>query len=93
MRENIIEQTLTREVSKTGALALKFVTPTMTGVPDRIILTPGGRVIFVEVKAPGKKPRPIQIRRHNQLRDLGYEVHVIDSITQAKELARALHAA
>ena len=47
--------------------------------PDRIILLPKGRVIFLELKRPGATPRPGQIREHNRLRSLGFEVQVVDS--------------
>ncbi len=50
----------------------------------------GGRVVFVEVKAPGEKPRPIQTRRIQQLRDQGFQVTVLDSVDGIEEVARAL---
>ena len=78
MLEKMIEQKLVRAVKKEGGLCLKFVSPGMDGMPDRIILMPGGRIAFVEVKAPGKKPRPLQVCRHEQLRELGFEVFVLD---------------
>ena len=56
----------------------KLVSPGTDGMPDRMILLPGGRIGFVEVKAPGKKPRPLQIKRHGQLRALGFPVFVLD---------------
>ena len=74
----MIEQKLVRAVKKEGGLCLKFVSPGMDGMPDRLILMSGGRIAFVEVKAPGKKPRPLQVCRHEQLRELGYEVFVLD---------------
>ena len=52
------------------------------GIPDRIVLTPGARVYFVEVKSPGKKLRPLQLRRKSQLEKLGFKVYVLDSIKQ-----------
>ena len=45
---------------------------------DRLALLPGGRMAFVEVKAPGEKPRPLQLARHRQLRQLGFKVYVLD---------------
>lgn len=56
----------------------KLVSPGTDGMPDRMILLPGGRIGFVEVKAPGKKPRPLQVKRHGQLRALGFPVFVLD---------------
>ncbi len=93
MRETRIEQALVTQVRKAGGHALKFVTPGLVGVPDRIILSPGGRILFVEVKAPGKKPRPIQSKRIKQLQELGFTVLTIDSLDQIQEVLHAIHAA
>ena len=59
-------------------MAVKFVSPGLDGMPDRLALLPGGRMAFVEVKAPGKKPRPLQEARHRMLRRLGFKVYVLD---------------
>lgn len=80
MKEAIIERRLKREVEKIHGLALKFTSPGWNGAPDRIVLLPGGRIFFVEMKAPGKKARPLQEKRLQQLRDLGFDAQVIDSI-------------
>ena len=90
MREQRIERQLVRTVSKLGGLALKFVSPGMAGVPDRLLLFPGGKAVFVETKAPGKKPRPLQSHRHDQLRALGFPVFVIDSPEQIDGLLCAI---
>ena len=82
MREKIIEQKLRTAVKAVGGVAVKFVSPGMDGVPDRLALLPGGRMAFVEVKAPGKKPRPIQEARHRMLRRLGFQVYVLDDEKQ-----------
>ena len=79
MREKRIEQKLMMEVRRCGGMALKFVSPSYSGMPDRLILLPDGKVAFVEVKAPGKKPRPLQIKRHEMLRKLGFRVFVLDA--------------
>lgn len=79
MRESNLEHQLVRMVVHMGGLALKFVSPGMAGVPDRLVLLPDGKMAFVEMKAPGKKARPLQRLRHEQLRDLGFPVYVIDS--------------
>ncbi|MEA4947853.1 MAG: VRR-NUC domain-containing protein [Oscillospiraceae bacterium] len=78
MREKEIEQKFTLMVKQAGGLALKFVSPGMSGMPDRIVILPGGRMAFVEVKAPGKVPRPLQTARHEMLRRLGFKVYVLD---------------
>ena len=78
MREKVIEQKLVKTVQKMGGLCPKFVSPGLDGMPDRLVLLPSGRLIFVEVKAPGKKPRPLQRLRHDQLRSLGFMVCTLD---------------
>ena len=78
MREKTIEKKLSDEVKKRGGLAPKFTSPGFDGMPDRIVLMPGGHIAFVEVKAPGKAPRPLQKARHRMLRQLGFTVYVLD---------------
>lgn len=80
MKESSIERRLKKEVEKRGGKALKFVSPGMRGVPDRIVLLPGARTIFVELKAPGEKPEPLQVKRAAELRELGFKVYCLDSI-------------
>jgi len=82
MREKVIEQKLTLMVKKQGGICPKFVSPGFDGMPDRIVLMPDGRMAFVEVKAPGKAPRPLQIARHKLLRGLGFKVYVLDNAEQ-----------
>jgi len=82
MREKAIEHKLTLMVKKRGGIAPKFVSPGYDGMPDRIVLLPGCRFAFVEVKAPGEKPRPLQTSRHKLLRKLGFKVYVLDSQEQ-----------
>ena len=82
MREKIIEQKSRTAVRNAGGLAVKFVSPGLDGMPDRLALLPGGRMAFVEVKAPGKKPRPLQEARHRLLRRLGFQVYVLDDEKQ-----------
>ena len=82
MREKQIENKLATEAKKLGGIALKFVSPSFDGMPDRLVLMPDGRIAFVELKALGKKPRPLQLARHQLLRSLGFRVYVIDSVEQ-----------
>ena len=79
MLEKQIERKLVKAVKAAGGLCPKFVSPGMDGMPDRLILMPGGRMTFAELKAPGKNPRPLQLRRHDQLRGLGFDVFVLDN--------------
>jgi len=82
MREKTIEQKLVNATKIDGGLAPKFVSPGFDGMPDRLVLLPGGKIGFVEVKAPGKEPRPLQVARHELLRKLGFKVYVLDDPDQ-----------
>ena len=82
MREKIIEKELVRAVKDKGGIAPKFTSPGFDGMPDRLVLLPSGRMAFVELKAPGKKPRALQLSRHRLFRRLGFKVYVIDEINQ-----------
>ena len=82
LREKAIEQKLMRATKNMGGIAPKFVSPGFDGMPDRIVLLPGGHIGFVEVKAPGEKPRPLQLSRHGLLRRLGFKVFVLDDEQQ-----------
>lgn len=79
MNEKYIEQTLVRAVKRRGGICPKWVSPGLDGVPDRMILLPDGKAAFAELKAPGKKPRPLQETRIRQLRSLGFRVYIIDN--------------
>ena len=78
--KKMIEQKLVTEVKKAGGICPKWVAPGFDGVPDRIAMFPGGKIAFVEVKAPREKPRPLQRARHELLRKLGFRVYVLDEI-------------
>ena len=90
MKEKTVEQRLIKAVRQSGGLALKFISPGFNGVPDRLLLFMGGKVAFCEVKAPGQKPRPLQVHRMEQLRELGFRVYVVDSIEQIGEMMREI---
>lgn len=82
MKERTIEQKLVRAVKDRGGICPKFVSPGFDGMPDRVALMPGGRLAFIEVKAPGEKPRRLQEARHRLLRSLGFKVYVLDGQEQ-----------
>ena len=82
MRESAIEAKLVKAVKSLGGLAPKFVSPGLDGVPDRLVLLPGGRIAFIELKAQGKPLRPLQVRRKRQLEALGFSVYRIDGPEQ-----------
>lgn len=84
--EKAIERKLVERVKKAGGLCIKLLTSQYIGLPDRLCLFPGGKIIFVELKSTGQKPRKIQVFVHNKLRDLGFQVEVIDSIEGVEKL-------
>ena len=96
MLEKSLERELAQGIRRLGGLCLKFETPGYTGVPDRIILLPGGRVRFAETKQPGKKERARQVLVQGILRGLGFTVYsTVDSIEKinaiVEECREAIH--
>ena len=79
MLESQIEQYFCRKVKELGGLALKLSPAGTAGMPDRLVLLPGRRIVFVEFKAPGKKPRPLQQKRINDLQKFGFRAVCLDS--------------
>ena len=90
MLEKQIERYLCNRVKQLGGKALKFEPPGSGGWPDRIIFLPGGKTLFVEVKAPGQKPRPLQVKRAKELQKLGFFVECLDSHIAVKEFVEVL---
>jgi len=83
MLEKDIEKALIKRVKHLGGIAEKFTSPGRRSVPDRVItLPPDGRIIFVELKAPGKKPTDNQKRDHIRRKALGCDIRVINSMEQ-----------
>ena len=74
MRERDVEQYLVSEVRAIGGRAYKLACPGTNGMPDRMVCLPGGRIVFVELKAPGKQARALQRARQKALRDMGFTV-------------------
>ncbi|MFA6732277.1 MAG: VRR-NUC domain-containing protein [Sphaerochaeta sp.] len=93
MREQEIEMQLVRAVKKMGGRAVKFTSPGFDGMPDRLVLLPGGKCGFVEVKAPGKKPRALQLVRHEMLKALGFKAYVLDAIGHIEEIINDIQSA
>jgi hypothetical protein len=86
--EQKVEIYFKKEFEKLNGKVLKLISSSMNGLPDRIVLLPGGRIFFVELKAPGKKPRKLQEVIHKMLTDLGFKVYVIDTKEKVLELKR-----
>ena len=82
MLEKTLERKLVEAVKAMEGLCPKFVSPGFDGMPDRLVLLPGGRLAFVELKAVGCKPRPLQESRHGMLRRLGFKVYILDAPEQ-----------
>lgn len=93
MLEREVEHALVREVRKAGGIAPKFTSPGNAGMPDRLIILPGGHIAFVELKAPGQKPRALQVRQMDRLTQLGCTVHVIDHPNQIQDLINEIRSA
>lgn len=88
MCEKSTEKRLVTEVERVGGWCLKLPAIHNAGLPDRICLFPGGRILFVELKAPGKKPRKIQLFMHRKIRALGFRVEVVDTPEQIKKITK-----
>ena len=93
MREIIVERKLITAVKKRGGICPKWVCPGCDGMPDRMVLLPNGKIGFVEVKAPGEKPRALRLARHRMLRKLGFLVFVLDDPQQIGGILDAVQSA
>ena len=82
MREKTVEKKLVNAVKARGGICPKWVSPGFDGMPDWIVFLFGRHFGFIEVKAPGEKPRPLQIARHRLLEKLGFHTYVLDSVEQ-----------
>lgn len=92
MQESDVEAKFRKQVKKAGGKAYKFVSPGNRGVPDRLVVFPGARIGFVELKAPGKKPRKDQIRQMELLKSLGFYVSVVDRMGDIDRVIREIKA-
>jgi hypothetical protein len=77
--EKTLENKLRNRVKKLGGIAIKLISPSLTGLPDRLVLLPGARIYFVELKSTGRKLSPMQVIVHKILIRLGFNPYVIDS--------------
>ncbi len=88
MKESTIEARLVRMVRAKGGLCYKFVSPGNPGVPDRIVITPEGRTIYVELKTPVGRLAKVQKWQHEELRKRGAEVRTLWSVEQVNEFVK-----
>lgn len=90
MREYVVENEFVKAVKVAGGVAYKLTSQTANGLPDRLVLFPVAKTIFVELKAPGKMMRPLQRKRRYQLMKLGFPVLCIDKLYQIKPCIDAI---
>lgn len=90
VREREVEKAFVDAVKEAGGKAVKFTSQTMNGVPDRLVLLPGGRCAFAELKAPGKQMRKLQRKRREQLLALGFPVFCVDRPEQIQPVMEEL---
>ena len=90
MREKTVESAFTIAVKAKGGLAVKFTSPGFNGMPDRLVMFPGGKIGFVEVKAPGETPHPLQRSRLKLLQRLGFKTFVLDAPEQIRGIIDAI---
>lgn len=88
--ERDIEKKLVQGVKRLGGLCLKWVSPGNSGVPDRIVLMPGGKAIFVELKRPGGREGALQQYWKATLDALGFECRTIYNRQELQELLMKL---
>lgn len=89
--EKVIERKLVETVKANGGMCIKLLCDQLTGLPDRLCLFPNHKMVFVETKTTGRKPRRIQVYIHKKLRALGFRVEIIDSIEGVKKLLEAIN--
>lgn len=89
IRESAIELALWRAIEAAGHYSRKWTSPGHRGVPDRIVIA-RGRVHFVEIKAPGKRPTSEQQREHERIAAAGGTVWVIDSLDGVSNFVETL---
>ena len=85
MRESTIEQYLVEQVKAMGGECRKLKWIGRHGAPDRLVML-NGKAIFIELKAPGEKAKPHQVREHERMRRMGQRVEVVDSFERVDEV-------
>lgn len=88
--EKDIERRLVELVKINNGMCIKLLCDQLTGLPDRMCLFPGHRIVFVELKTTGRKPKRIQVYIHNKLKALGFRVEVIDTIKGVEDFISSI---
>lgn len=91
LTEKQVEKRLRLKIKSLGGKALKFISPGCSGVPDRLVFLPGGKIVLVELKAPGKKLSPLQEKMRKFFIDLGFNYYVIDSYEKIEAMINEIH--
>lgn len=82
--EKLVERRLVELVKINNGMCIKLLCDQLIGLPDRLCLLPGHKIVFVELKTTGRKPRRIQAYIHKKLRNLGFRVEVIDTVEEVE---------
>ena len=90
MLEKEIEMCLIKTIKELNGLCIKFSPISFVGMPDRIVILPNAKIGFIELKAPNKKPRAIQVKRIKQLQELGFKAFVVDNKNQIDEVIKII---
>lgn len=88
--EKVVERKLVEAVKANGGMCIKLLCDQLTGLPDRMCLFPNHKIVFVELKTTGRKPKRIQLFIHDKLRALGFRVEVIDSVEGVEQLINSI---
>ena len=86
--EKSIEKYLVDEVKKIGGICLKYSNSNMTGYPDRIVLLPNGKTIWIVIKSKGKHTTKVQDIRITQMEEIGHQVYIADSKEEIKRILK-----
>lgn len=90
--EKLIERKLVNAVKANGGMCIKLLCDNLLGLPDRMVLMPHSKIVFVELKTTGQKPRRIQVFMHDKLRKLGFRVEIIDRLDKIDDFINSIYA-
>lgn len=85
MRENVVERRLTTRVNALGGMCVKVTPVSHSGIPDRLVLLPDGRSLWVELKRPGGEVKPHQVERHRRMAAINHPVVVLSSCDEVDD--------
>lgn len=91
LTEKQVEKKLRERISGIGGMALKFISPGCSGVPDRLVFLPGGRIVLVELKKPGGKLSLLQKKMRKKFNKLGFKYYIVDSYEKVEDMINEIH--